>query len=437
PPAPAAPPPETGAAAGEEEAEPERPRVLVVDDSRTIRRAIERKIESALGFEVASAKTFAEARELIESGGRFFVAILDLNLPDAPDGEVVDYVLARKIPVIVLTATFSDDVRDRMQEKNILDYFVKEGDIAESIIRLVQRIHDNQGIKVLVAEDSSFMRHALRALLENLRLQVLEAADGEEALQVLADNPDVKVVITDYHMPKIDGFELVTRIRRDHPRGKLAVIGISAYGHGALSAKFLKNGADDFLVKPFLNEEFYCRVNQNIELIEKIRRIEESSIRDHLTRLYNRRYLYEAGGKLFENARRGNLTLTTALLDIDFFKEINDTLGHDAGDQALRHLAAFLEQNLRTADILARFGGEEFCILATNIQPGAAAQVFERIRRSIAETSFRVRGKNVKLRVSVGVATRLRDSLAEMITRADELLYEAKKAGRNRVVVED
>lgn len=413
-------------------------RVLIVEDSAMIAEAIRREIFARLTFVCDVARNFEEAKKAIDRHGKeYFIAVLDLNLPDAQEGEIVDYVMARNIPSIVFTGTFDDELRDRMMSEQILDYVVKEGPQAvEYLINIVQRIYKNQFIKVMVVDDSSTSRKHLVGLLKSQRFNVLEARHGKEALQHLEANPDVKLVLTDYNMPIMDGFELISRIRQKYSSDQMAIIGISAYGTGLLSAKFLKKGASDFIIKPFVVEEFYSRVNRNVEVLEYIDEIKRASHVDYLTGLFNRRYFFQVGEKLFENARRSNFTMTIAMIDIDYFKKINDTHGHYSGDMVLKFIGKLLAEDLRTADVLARFGGEEFCIITTNMDKAQANVLFERLRKLVEMQEIPIENGNISITVSIGCTTHIADSLDDTLKLADMLLYRAKEEGRNRVVID-
>jgi diguanylate cyclase (GGDEF)-like protein len=270
--------------------------------------------------------------------------------------------------------------------------------------------------------------------LEAQRYEVLEATNGKMGLEVLKDHPDIKLIITDYNMPVMDGFGLVSQVRKRYNKDQIAIIGLSSEGGKLLSAKFLKLGANDFLPKPFASEEFYARVTQNIEMLELIEELKNIAIRDPLTRLYNRRYCFDAGRKLFEECRSRNAPLCVVLIDIDFFKRINDTFGHDAGDEALKHLAGILQNAAGKSYTVSRLGGEEFCMLSGGLDRESAEVFFENLRSMIEETQIEYKGKNISFTISTGISTGLLASLEDMINCADEMLYRAKREGRNRVV---
>ncbi len=242
-------------------------------------------------------------------------------------------------------------------------------------------------------------------------------------------------MITDYTMPGMDGFELTKRIRKNYSKEGMAVIGISAYGNPLVSAKFIKHGANDFLNKPVIAEEFYSRVNQNLEMLELVERIRDSANRDYLTKLFNRRYFFDLGRSLHANAKRHHAPLSVAMVDIDFFKKINDTHGHDAGDKALVHMAEILTSRFRDSDIVARFGGEEFCILAPEMKSDKILEVFEGLRKAIEASPALCDGISIPFTVSIGLCARMEDSLEKMINQADSMLYKAKHSGRNKVMM--
>ena len=251
------------------------PNILLIEDSRLFGNIVKEGIQHRLGFKVTWAQSLKEAENLLQDvESDFFVALLDLNLPDAPDGEIVDVVLGKKIPSIVFTAEFDAAVREKIWSKKIIDYVLKQSpQEVDYIIDLVGRIHRNQSIKVLVADDSETVRKEIKSLLEVHQYQVIQACDGIEGLEAIKAESDIKIVITDYEMPRMDGFQLTQKIRALYPKEALAIIGISAQNDHVLAAKFIKSGANDFIPKPFAAEEFYCRITQNIEAIENIERL--------------------------------------------------------------------------------------------------------------------------------------------------------------------
>lgn len=412
-------------------------RILVVEDSKSVSGFLCRRIEENLHFQPTAAYSLAQAQSILEEDPGFFVAVLDLNLPDAPDGEIVDRVLAEKIPAIILTASFEERMREEILKKNIVDYVLKDSPGSlDHVMYLIQRIYRNQGVRILLVDDSRFFRSYCRGLLEAHKFQVLEAENGEQGLEVLDQNPGVSLVITDYNMPVMDGFEFVTRIRERFARNEIGIIGLSAQGSGTVSARFLKSGANDFLQKPFAAEEFNARVSQNIELMEFIDELRDIAVRDPLTRLYNRRYYFNAGESLLIESVEKGVPVTVAMLDIDHFKDVNDRYGHDAGDAVLVRFAEHLSMSFGRPHIVSRFGGEEFSVFVYGIGGERAFRLFDDFRRLVENAELRYGEDSIEIKVSIGLYSAQGGSLADMIREADQRLYRAKQNGRNLVVME-
>ncbi len=409
-------------------------KVLVIEDDAHAAGTIKAILKARKDFGCDIADSIKSVRQKLKKG-EYFMAVLDLDLPDLEEETLLKLLETKKISVIAYAAEFNDEVRERMIANQVLDYVVNKDEYAmDYIVDTVERVYKNQSIKVLVTDDSRISRLQIVRCLETQKFIVLEATNGQEALEQLHKHPEIRLLITDYKMPKMDGFELISRVRKEITSDKLAIIGISAYGSSLISVQFLKRGANDFVIKPFLVEELYLRVKQNIEMLEHIDAFQKLSNRDFLTQLYNRRIFFDMGNKIFENARRKNLELTTALLDIDNFKRVNDTYGHETGDRALQHAAQLLLKNFRSGDVVARYGGEEFVILAINLDRRQTSKVFERIRKLFHNQSMVHEGVEIKLTVSIGVTSQLFDTLEETIKRADDLLYQAKQMGKDRIV---
>ncbi|WP_320006644.1 response regulator [Maridesulfovibrio sp.] len=336
--------------------EASRNTVLVVENSNTQARIITEHIESITPFDTMVVDTMdgVEAR-LADSGNDIFIAVLNLNIKGAPEGEAVDYVLSRRIPCIILTSTFDEAIRNRFIEKNVLDYFNKSSrEDLEEMVDLIRRIHSNHRIKVVVAEDNSTARKIMQSLLERLNFTVLAGKDGAEALELIRANPDVKLLLTDYEMPNLDGFELVSEVRKTHSRDQMAILGVSAHDSGAITAKFLKRGANDFLKKPFEVEEFSWRVTNNLNELERIRSIKDAYSRDPLTGFFNLSSFLDKGRDLFATAKKRGQNPAIAVFNVDSLLEINAAYGWDAGFAALKKTALLLDQNSLGWSLVAR-----------------------------------------------------------------------------------
>ncbi|CAM2009534.1 GGDEF domain-containing response regulator [Acanthopleuribacter pedis] len=410
-------------------------KILLVEDSRVIARMLAHRIVKKLGYEVEIAPSMAEAAKLLESQeGQYFAALLDLQLPDAPNGEVVPMVKAKQIPVVIFTGQDNELVRDRYIEMGVVDYLLKKNlHEVDYLVRLLIRLKRNPAIGVLVIDDSAAARRIICDHLNILQFQVFECDNAGAATGILSKNRQIRLVIVDYILPDGNGGDLCAQLRKTYARQDLVIIGISGQSEGKNSARFLKSGANDFLQKPFTSEEFQCRLIQNIEMWETTQEIQENANRDYLTSLYNRRFFYRSVQKWYANCARRHFSLTLAMIDVDFFKKVNDRYGHEAGDQVLRGIAQILEAFFRESDIIARFGGEEFCIACVNLAPNQAFTLFDKLRKKVQDTPIPSEQGNLHVSVSIGVCTFLGPDLTSMIQEADQQLYQAKGNGRNRV----
>lgn len=412
--------------------------VLVVEDSRAIASVLIDSIGTLEGVGCQHAETLAAAqRLLLEDCERFYVAILDLNLPDAPDGEVVKLVQSYSVPVVVLTGSMDEARRQKLFESQIADYIHKNSvNGVASAVRLIERLYTNRNSRVLVVDDSASQRMMLESLLHNHGYQTVGAGNGQEGLDRLKEFEDIRLVITDYNMPKMDGLDMVQQIRRTRSADELAIIGVSTAAKDGILPRFLKAGANDFLTKPFELEELYCRIDQNLDMLRYVREARDAANRDFLTKLYNRRYFFAHAESLHRRASRGEIQMVAAMIDADHFKSINDTHGHAVGDDALVAMANALREATNGRGILARFGGEEFVCLQVLGEGQKPDSCLEGLRAAIENIQLATpEGVPVPLTASIGGNCEPGKSMDAMLAVADECVYQAKEAGRNRVII--
>ncbi len=410
-------------------------KILIVEDNKTLAKLIAKKLTNILNMEVDVAYSLNEAK-LFLSRYSYFITLLDINLPDAPNGEVVDYAIKKENHIIVLSGNIDKEFRHKMLGKNIIDYVNKGGvnDI-DYIAQTIQRLQKNKRHKVLVVDDSMVFRKQMQNMLSNLFFEVITVAHGEEALGMLSVKQDISLVITDYNMPVMDGLELTLKIRETYSKDELCIIALSGNEDDEVSALFLKHGANDYIKKPFSKEEFSCRINNSIEALENIQKITHYANRDYLTGLYNRRYFYQAINEYLETIQESNEQCAVAMVDIDHFKKVNDTYGHDIGDKAIVALADILRSTTSPNDVVARFGGEEFCIVLKNINRYSAEEILQRIRETVEKFSLKI-DNEIEIHFTISIGAVLHDNAEgfdESINAADMLLYKAKNEGRNRL----
>lgn len=414
-------------------------RVLIVEDNKALAKLMARKMQSNVDMIVGVAHTMAEAQDLLEQNENdYFIALLDLNLPDAPNGEIVDFVLERGILVIVLTGSIDAATKESFIHKPIVDYVYK-GNIADVnyIFNSVNRLSKNRGVGVMVVDDSQPIRTAIKQILKSQLFEVYIAAHGEEAMNYFEQFDNIKLVLTDYKMPVMDGLELTKNLREKYSKNELAIIALTGSEDEGVASTFLKTGANDFVSKPaagksFRREELIARINNNIENIELISNFAN---KDFLSGLYNRRYFFEQANSYISSIKDTNESFALAMIDIDFFKKINDAYGHDSGNDVIKFMGAVLLLNTKGGDIVARFGGEEFCVLLKNVSTENAAKFFVKLRSVIAGANVRLRDeREIKITASIGFAMGSGSSgVDELISTSDTALYRAKEGGRNRV----
>ena len=410
--------------------------VLIVEDNKVILRLHENSVSKA-GFHPITAETFAEVKALEHMYPDFFCAIIDYSLPDAPNGEAISYLLNHHVPGVVMTGMMDDKIRDTILKLPVIDYITKESKQAYTYLQhLLIKLRVNHLIKVLVVDDSSESRHYLKGLLDRHNYHVILANSGAEALEQLAKYPNIKLVITDKELPNMDGFELCNQIRSTFSKNEISIIGLSNVDNKSLTAKFIKSGANDFLAKPFCLEEFYCRVLQNIEFIESLDTIRKQANTDYLTQLYNRRYFFEKVSPVITQRANTNTSSTLAMMDIDNFKHINDTYGHDAGDHILKAIAKLIERHFGEEYLAARIGGEEFCVFLDTLARNDTIVLLESFRKDLQDMQVIVNDITIKCTISIGITHCIEDSFDDIMIRADDLLYEAKQNGRNMVIAD-
>jgi len=299
---------------------------------------------------------------------------------------------------------------------------------------------------ILLVEDSQTTTALLSKYLGG-SYRLIHAKDGAEAWDVLQHNADIELVITDINMPRLTGHQLLVKIRKaEEPRfNNLPVIVMTTTDDNVDRNLAFLNGANDFLTKPIDDIELQARVNVHYKLAHTIRQLEaskrqlaEQATTDPLTRLKNRRAFFENGAQQISMARRYGTDLSIIVADVDYFKKVNDTYGHKAGDEALVAVARILVNMTRTEDTAARIGGEEFAILLPDTNRLGAAVLAERIRSAIERERVVLAERVVPITISIGVAsfaTELVDTVDQLLSIADQRLYLAKKNGRNRICV--
>ncbi len=407
-------------------------KILYIESDLLLAESVAEHISAHLAIRSEIVASLAAAKDKFSQNNGDYLAVV-LNLELSPD----NYAPFENIPTIVVTGSRPTSARKIAFATNVLDYIPDcSGYNLEYLIQLLKRGLFADANKLLIVEDESATRNLMRNLLSNKGYSVIEAKSGKEALACLENEPDIRLMLIDGDICEKSDFSLIRTIRQDYKKNQLSIIPLCERANDYQRVTLLRNGASDCIDKPFKIEEFHVRIMNNLQLVEVLRELTEHANRDFLTRLYNRRHFYEIGGKLYENARRGALKLTLAMIDIDHLKTVNDTYGHLTGDRAIKAVARVLSGNLRATDLIARLGGEEFCVLCTEVKEGESPAIFERIRRAVAEQALALEQGSLHITISAGVTSKTGTSLEEMLHTADMLLYQAKEKGRNTVALD-
>ena len=299
--------------------------------------------------------------------------------------------------------------------------------------------------KVLIIDDSKVVRLRVAEVLgDAVGCEILQATDGTEGIQLMLEN-DVDVVLCDMIMPSMDGLQFLAIKRSKATCEQIPVLMLTGQEDVHAKVQCLDAGASDYITKPFHAEELVARTRVHLQLKElrdqllnKNEQLERISRTDALTGIANRRYFMECIEREFRRAERYGGPLAYMMVDLDHFKAVNDSHGHQVGDEALLVVAKALQKELRTHDLVGRYGGEEFGVVLPETDIAAAKIVAERCRTVIAGTNIPCEPKPIVVTASIGLAaypTHGSKTVADLIRDADGALYRAKTAGRDRVVV--
>lgn len=419
--------------------------ILVVDHSKVFR-ALWRRLVLKAGHEPIMV---ASARDGLETIRRRQVDLVcvSLTLPDIGGIEFCRQVRGlrqgRRVPLIILTSTEDKQVRMEAFEAGATDIFSKTNidDLFSQAARYIEGGKKHISGRVLYVEDSSVVAHVMLRILKELGLEVdhfKSAADAFEAFKKKVYDLVVSDILVEGDM---SGMGLVSRIREQVPdKARLPILAISGMDDSARRVELFRLGVNDFISKPVVEEEVVARASNlvsNKQLFDQVQaqrhHLYELAMIDQLTGLYNRNSLNEFASKAFSEANRHDFRLSLILMDIDRFKDINDTHGHLAGDEVLASVGDVLKDNCRNEDFAVRFGGEELMLILPHCGLIGAQQRAEELRERLEA----LRPAGIHMTVSIGVTSRAKGSeasMGDMFRIADRAVYQAKEAGRNRVV---
>jgi len=449
-------------------------KVLVVDDILANVRLLEAKL-TAEYFDVATAMNGVDALESVQRV-KPDIVLLDVMMPGMDGVEVCrrikDDPATHHVPVIMVTALDQPEDRVRGLEAGADDFLTKPvNDLAlfcrvKSLVRLkmltdelAARYGDNEDAwrstqtklsaelkapgRILLVDNRGLLHDRIRESLgmshdvvgvDDPQMAVIDAAEG--AFELILINLD---------LDGYDGLRLCSQLRSLQRTRQIPIIIIVDPDDQPRMIRALDMGVNDYLARPVDRQELLARVNTQIRrwrfstrLRDNVQQSIELSVTDPLTGLYNRRYLDSQVEVLVDNAANRGRPLSLLMLDVDYFKAVNDTYGHAAGDRVLRELANRIRKHIRAVDLGFRVGGEEFVIVLPDTEADVALRVAERLRKAVSARAFPLNnGKGaLPVTISVGIAAFASpdDTLATLLKRADEALYKAKREGRNRVI---
>jgi diguanylate cyclase (GGDEF)-like protein len=288
--------------------------------------------------------------------------------------------------------------------------------------------------KVLIVDDNSRNIWLLKMILEEGGYRICSTTNSLEVLtEAVKEKPDL--ILLDIMMPEIDGFQLCKMLKDNSETYGIPVIMVTAKTEGQDIRRAFEAGAFDYIRKPIDDIEMLARVKSALNFKKQQDVLEEMAVKDSLTGLYNHALLLELLQRELIKQDRNKTPVTFAMVDIDYFKSINDSYGHQVGDKVIRGVADIIKRSIRASDIAGRYGGEEFGVIITEANPDQALRLCDRIRREIEHIAFDEDDKIIKVTASVGFYCKLpedKKSPTEVIILADKALYKAKKGGRNR-----
>jgi two-component system cell cycle response regulator len=449
-------------------------RVLVVDDVPANVKLLEARL-SAEYFDVMTAVSGQEALTICERA-ECDVVLLDVMMPDMDGFEVCRRLKAsmttHHIPVVMVTALDQPSDRVKGLESGADDFLTKP----VSDVALIARVRSLSRLKlmtdelrmravtsreigiesperealaeagrngrILMVDDRPALSDRIQNMLSSEHSVDMERDPTEALFHAAEGNYDLVIVSLD--LENFDGLRLCSQLRSLERTRNVPVLAIAEADNNARLVRALEIGVNDYLVRPFDKNEILARARTQIRkrryaerLRDNVQLSIEMAITDALTGLYNRRYMETHVGTLVDQAVARSKPLSVLILDIDYFKSINDTHGHDAGDAVLQDFAIRIRKSIRGIDLACRYGGEEFVVVMPETDMAVATMVAERLRRRIASEPFPIQkgARMIEVTISIGIAALgAGDDAASVIKRADQALYRAKRDGRNRVV---
>ncbi len=445
-------------------------RILIVDDLAPNLHLLEVKL-AAQYYDVVTAMSGKQALKLANNE-KFDLILLDAMMPGLNGFEVCERLKNNPatwhIPVVMVTALEETKDRIRGLKAGADDFITKPIDDfnllarVKSLLRLkmvtdqllshtghsmessrpVLELLDNRGGRILIVDDHIQKLEKIAKSLAG-RHEVIKETDPKKAIALVG--PMIDLVIVSLVSSKFDGLRFCARLRSDSMTRDIPILAIGEPDAEAKMVRAYDIGINDTLMRPIEAQELQARVNTQIKrkfyadsLKENFSESMEMVVTDPMTGLGNRRYFDRSIAPLFDQLNENGQAFSVVIFDVDHFKRVNDILGHDVGDVVLKEVAARLASNMRSIDVVSRYGGEEFIIAMPDTSQAEALLAADRMRELIGGTAINVDDQAFSVSVSAGVAeTMPGEKFRDVFKRADTALYQAKQSGRNRVCVAD
>lgn len=422
-----------------------RPHILIVDDTARVRKLVRDEFDG-MNVTIDEAEDGIDALKKVHQR-RPDLITLDVEMPRL-DGHGVCRALTQRestfgIPIIMIAGMDSEAARLQALESGAVDYFVKPfspGSLRKLAESLFQAQAENRSKRIFFIDQDPTMIGRLDDMFRKHGYQHKGYSTAEALCETLREEA-CDLLLVDFQLPEQGSLRIVQELRcSPHGMHSRVIATTPANGRRELLSAF-NCGADDIIVKPFSLEELLARAERQFKLFKEECALRELATIDPLTRLINRGELTRRADVEVRQAIRNKHTLGVAMLDVDYFKRVNDTYGHGCGDQVLRAIAAVARESVRGTDVVGRYGGEELVMLLPATTPQGVHLVLERLRRRIEKLNITTDNNTIRATVSIGARVWSPKQLVEvhdlagLVHCADEAMYEAKRKGRNQVVI--
>ncbi|GAB5380133.1 MAG: diguanylate cyclase [Aliiglaciecola sp.] len=411
-------------------------KIALIDDDMAVS-ALMLKLLTGFGFVVKHFVSI-ESYEQQQDVEKFDLILLDLVMPKTTQDQVFEFAqVQQKANVVVFVLSSLNTFESRLAgiRAGVSDYLLKPINVTTLVskIRKTFKIDVTKPHKILLLDDQAAVGHFYKVLLEDKGVEVHALTDPNKLMETLESfYPDV--FLLDMHMPDVSGIEVAKLLRQQSKYDYVPIVFLTADTELKTKLLALECGADDVIPKDTSASMIISQLESRIKRGQEIRYL---ASRDSLTGVLNHGQIMEAAGQAFRLSQRNKTKVTVAMIDIDYFKKVNDVHGHSGGDKVLVSLGQLLLQSVRETDYVGRYGGEEFMVVLNGSDENAIEKKLNDIREAFNQITFKVNKQTFRCSFSAGIATSVHyEKLNEIVAAADKALYLAKDKGRNKVCVD-